>query len=620
MDGRFLRKVNSYDDESLISYIARVGRANGYQKIGWILIAADINIKRQYYRINYIPHSIDKLAFLSGLSIEKITQLKYPMEDNIVHFMGNEITKWLVNPERPKFCPVCYSEKGYYKKIWDLSTLVFCPKHNTKLVDKCPHCHKRFNYNMLLKEKCDCGTKLTEFNADKCSNTIYLSEIISKRCTNESSVLEINPFFRLNLNDLNKVILFFLGIYLGESDMTGKNVRTYPLSIIQEYVLKIDEIILEWPGKFVSLLSEVQSNPEAGMASSVKAGFGNIQATLRRCLNESQFFFIHDQFKQYLSCNWDKSYLRVGKSKVYLTNKQACLKLGVMPSTLQKYINSGCLDAKVLKQKKSIIKLVTRESVTQLKRIITESIIAKDGAKILGISEVAIYEMVRRGIVQPVFKGNVKPIMFSKACLHEINRKLDLSIIADKSQKNLINFSSALLALRPIKVKKADLVELMLKGKLVANEIRNDSGLDRFYFSYNKIKQYIIECVTGDKTEEEWMSLREVKDALNIDISWFIDRWVKCGRVTYKKVNNNQYFIPATEIEKIKEEMKTYIGTVEASKMLDVDMSVVTRAIYSGKLKPISGPTIDGFGIYLLDRKEVQAYSKEYKKYSRRKS
>lgn len=58
---------------------------------------------------------------------------------------------YLLDLKHPKVCPCCLAEFGYARAVWDLSLFVWCPIHQSALIDRCrisnvARCLSRLNH------------------------------------------------------------------------------------------------------------------------------------------------------------------------------------------------------------------------------------------------------------------------------------------------------------------------------------------------------------------------------------------------------------------------------------------------------------------------------------------
>lgn len=85
--------------------------------------------------------------------------------------------------EHRRFCPECLKKNNFYKLIWQVKELNFCPEHNVKLEGKCPNCSKPIPVlpnNNTLGQCPQCN-----FELFKCFSERYEANDIDYRVLND---------------------------------------------------------------------------------------------------------------------------------------------------------------------------------------------------------------------------------------------------------------------------------------------------------------------------------------------------------------------------------------------------------------------------------------------------
>jgi hypothetical protein len=97
----------------------------------------------------------------------------------------------------------------------------------------------------------------------------------------------------------------------------------------------------------------------------------------------------------------------------------------------------------------------------------------------------------------------------------------------------------------------------------------------------------------------------------------FFNRYIRTRRLkpvlTIRRRSETYFYLK--EVEELLEIEKETVISREAAKILGVSVSGLANMIDSGILKPISGPAIDGFGINLFLRSEVNKFRAEREAY-----
>ena len=204
-----LRGVGFVDVESLSSYIHRLAHVHGVS-IGQLLryaydlyaednsgfnkappifgLQGDLSV---YVRPNFTTQEtvrvIEHVTGLKNLGSSTFLSLYEALDRSVGVF--SRYMRW---------CSICMGEfeaqgdSGYFKLIWHLRSVVHCPTHGVKLIDKCPHCDGKQSTFGVRREaiKCQqCGEsiagKITEDDMSnswevECIDLLNLVRFISK--------------------------------------------------------------------------------------------------------------------------------------------------------------------------------------------------------------------------------------------------------------------------------------------------------------------------------------------------------------------------------------------------------------------------------------------------------
>lgn len=92
-----------------------------------------MNMNKLENMLMYNSRSLDPLTFIPVLQKMDMSREEMPASRSL---------SGLISKYR-KFCPECLKTDNYYKLIWQVNELKFCPKHNIKLESKCQNCNKQ---------------------------------------------------------------------------------------------------------------------------------------------------------------------------------------------------------------------------------------------------------------------------------------------------------------------------------------------------------------------------------------------------------------------------------------------------------------------------------------------
>jgi len=72
-------------------------------------------------------------------------------------FHGHLVTRlYLFDLQHPKVCPHCLADFGYARAEWDLGLFLWCPIHQSALIDRCPSCGCRLDWFRPGVSTCVC--------------------------------------------------------------------------------------------------------------------------------------------------------------------------------------------------------------------------------------------------------------------------------------------------------------------------------------------------------------------------------------------------------------------------------------------------------------------------------
>jgi hypothetical protein len=149
-----------YPDESPIGYLIRLAKINEYDRYQWLLRNAE-----QLKKI-----SAQNLLYQQLITIE---QTGFTNANEIVReLFENNNKKYLISTLR--YCPLCVSEYGYLRAVWQIKYAVACLKHQTWLLENCHICGKRVVLTSAKMDECICGADRTAAETATASTEVLL--------------------------------------------------------------------------------------------------------------------------------------------------------------------------------------------------------------------------------------------------------------------------------------------------------------------------------------------------------------------------------------------------------------------------------------------------------------
>ena len=148
---------NPYEDESFMGYVLRMSNRNGLASLYWLYKSLHRD-RLNHFTIEDVP-SIAVAFGANPLILEHcFVKEKRSGGECTISTYGHRVHRpYLLRHLRPQVCPECISNCGYARALWDFSIISVCPTHLCKLVDVCPHCGKRLQWNRPSLSGCNCG-------------------------------------------------------------------------------------------------------------------------------------------------------------------------------------------------------------------------------------------------------------------------------------------------------------------------------------------------------------------------------------------------------------------------------------------------------------------------------
>ena len=154
-------------------------------------------------------------------------------------------------------------------------------------------------------------------------------------------------------------------------------------------------------------------------------------------------------------------------------------------------------------------------------------------------------------------------------------------------------------------IDKAKLIELVRGNQLQPYLLLSGKGEEQSYL----FLRVAVEKYRDERTDlTNLVSSLEAAEMLGESYGSFCGKWVTTERlkpVKFKHILGKHYF-PRKEIEGLIKFKKETIRSREAAAILKVGKVTIFEWTMAGKLRPISGPHIDGFGCNLYLRKDIE--------------
>jgi hypothetical protein len=435
---RLILSLPPYADESLLGYLLRLGELNHYKNISWMLELSGQRLDGHHIAPEILFKEIDlqRLSILIKCDSRLLEDKTHPSR-GMGHndFYGHIVPKTAIHSLYPKICPLCISESGYHKTVWDFALTTCCHIHACLLINKCPFCDRRINWFRGKMAECICGRKFADskINEVPVSETALAGHIYTAiRYTQDPP--HQNVLFSLALGDLFDIVKAFCRNYEVFEHTTKHplwKIRDFPIGMAHSRIIKAVTIFDNWPGNFYQFLEK--TNFRSGSKShhyGLRQKFGNFTEVISRL--STRFELIKETFNSYIVNAFNGPVYRFKpmneglKSSRYMTKIEAASFLEVSENKIDRLLaNSEIEGRKILIRHRNYI-MIERASVENFKfsKPITVSVgkdylSKKELHKRLGIGTAEAMSLQKTGLLVPDCKYP------NHYCIMEVNTFLD---------------------------------------------------------------------------------------------------------------------------------------------------------------------------------------------------
>lgn len=276
----FLDPGRPFADESLLGFFARVADDHLFRKMVHALKKPAINTLYPEGLPFHHHDAEERLAFVFKVPKLEIARRMYrPTEHGGIDFFGAQIRKGRHEPRRRRVSPRALNIAPYYRAIWDIRILNFCPDTKENLLDSCPVCERqlgwRHTYGIVYCDRCSNQRKrptvdLREFpqkliEIEDITALDFVCDLIhplEERKSKARSALS-DPFIEFSNSEL-----FEFAVALASAETTSvavqNSVLERPKSTIEyerytpNVIARAGRAILDWPRGFDAIASKVR--------------------------------------------------------------------------------------------------------------------------------------------------------------------------------------------------------------------------------------------------------------------------------------------------------------------------------------------------------------------------
>jgi predicted site-specific integrase-resolvase len=297
-----------------------------------------------------------------------------------------------------------------------------------------------------------------------------------------------------------------------------------------------------------------------------------------------------------------------GLSEAAITVDEAANIIGVGQASVYCFISRGLLFARTL-HSGSLSRVTTTEEA--VRRFKDTYLLAIKIAREVGTSTRFLYNCLAEEGVNPV-AGKVVDGCYQYLYERASLEKLDVADIILKAKTKLqpngkcYATISCDQACQILEIERAELEQMIEDGRL--SPWIEVPATDERCASYVFRRAEVEKFRDGNLDFTHLLSLEEALEMLGETYNLFRGRWMVRGHltpVTFKHMPNKRFF-RREDVKRIVRFKKETVNSAQAAKILGVHSVTIFKLTRAGKLKPVSGPHVDGYGWHLYSRSDVE--------------
>jgi hypothetical protein len=246
-------RLKPYEDESLISFIKRLGLNNGMYETRPLIQILGASVDKLETMATE-PFRLKRLATFSGIDKLTLEAMSYWPQEKRASFRGQPINREFLCIRHRRICPQCLRQAPYHRAIWDVAVFTHCILHGTKLLTRCPSCRSHLTWPTVSLTKCRCGQELSR---------LVLPRVARKKLGAVAAVQQALfaiapcPIAALSPGDY-LALVFKIGWYA-----SGRTARPRPIKLafgrqsLLPYLERGVQACQDWPHSFHALLDGV---------------------------------------------------------------------------------------------------------------------------------------------------------------------------------------------------------------------------------------------------------------------------------------------------------------------------------------------------------------------------
>lgn len=615
-------------DEGLFGYLIRLTEINQYATPSWILQLASLG---QHLRKVWLAFEdsleLAPLAHLTGieevhlldLSYRPLTRTRHNFSDRLVG--DSSAPRIAIRPDKPKVCPICLKERGFVRKVWDLTAVTTCPFHRILLLDRCPKCNRRLplTRNRVSFCHCDFDWRLSPVVRVP-DRELEITRRIHSLCGLSTEIKEIakpnslGPLNTLGLKDL-LLVLFSIGGQFREPKVTAMAKATKSASNAEIHFLlqKAIGVFQDWPGSYFSFLDwQRQNSNHRDKLPGINKDFGQHKGSVYNQLTAPAFDFLREAFEEYICQRWDGGHLSMlrrisrstERSQRFMSKQEARKALGVNERKIDEFLKEGTLRGIIRHKQNRRMRLIETKSVEVLKNARAALLNKNEAMKRLALSPKQFEVIVRGKFLHKRKEGN------DRRCrgysLQEVESLLTMvARLANQSQDEAaetIAFGKAQLSVGSMGIGLAGFIQAVIAGKIRPCQANVKLGFKGLTFYRRDLDEFVNEI--HRKAITHGFRLGEAANKLDCSVSvvsFLIDKQLL---VAHKRVIGGRSFLTIPK-KAVAAFTKTYVLGKHLLTSVRTSRRFLMDTLKSAAVVPVSDRSIDGGPAYVFLKTDI---------------
>jgi len=378
--------------------------------------------------------------------------------------------------------------------------------------------------------------------------------------------------------------------------------------------------VTNWPHGFFDFLDAYNTRKGELRDTTLQGGFGALyELWLHTAWKGEPFAFVREAFDKYLvsgrilapsaikSTHRDVMITDWG----FITAQHAMKLLGIGQDTLQALVKSGTLHEHFPDGHRPFrYHLMFFREVEELKRQWNGGLTLAETATQLGLSETILAELARTGeltVLRRPLEGSASWLLDPTSVEDYAVRLLqNVTMLAPESEqgKRLIGLTRAAQMLGPVGGNVITILSSIAQGKLTAYMSENGlQGASSLLFE----RADVSGAAEQIKAENGWYDAADIAKLLHLKRT-VIDKWIGNSLLTPIATPGLAHYFDRAAVEAF---IADHVFTEEAAEIMGIGDVTVQRWIRGGRLKAVSGADIDGCHRWLLKRADVERLKPE---------